>query len=85
MRQVDDTFIEQFQVLTGERGDGQKSRSAIRRGELQPLASMKLKSKQLTAAPTMADYNALQEDVANIHKALTLISNLYGNAKLPKP
>lgn len=76
---------ERFQVLTGERGDKNKSQSAIRRGELQALASLGLKSKQLTAAPTMADYNALQEDVDNIFRALTLISNLYGNAKLPKP
>lgn len=76
---------ERLEVLLGERGDSNKSRSAIRRGELQALASLDLKSKQLTAAPTMADYNALQEDVANIFKALTLISNRYGNAKLPKP
>lgn len=76
---------ERFEVLTGQRGDNNRTQSAIRRGELQPLATLGLKSKQLTAAPTMADYNALQEDVANIHKALTLISNLYGNAKLPKP
>ncbi len=76
---------ERFQVLTGERGDKGKTQSAIRRGELQALASLGLQSKQLTATPTMADYNALQEDVANIYKALTLISNLYGNAKLPKP
>lgn len=76
---------ERLEVLTGERGDKSRTRSAIRRGELQALASLGLKSKQLTAAPTMADYNALQEDVANIYQALTLISNLYGNAKLPKP
>lgn len=76
---------ERLEVLTGERGDDKKSRSAVRRGELQALASMGLKSKQLTAAPTMADYNALQADVAAVFKALTLISNYYGNADLPKP
>lgn len=85
MRQVDDAFIEQLQVLLGERGEKTKPNSAVRRIELQALASLKLKSKQLTGAPTMADYNALQDDVATIFQALTLISNLYGNAKLPKP
>lgn len=76
---------ERLEVLLGERGDDKKSRSAVRRIELQALASLGLQSKQLTAAPTMDDYNALQADVANIYKALTMISNLYGNAKLPKP
>lgn len=76
---------ERIEVLLGERGDAKKSRSAVRRIELQAIASLGMKSKQITAAPTMDDYNALQQDVANIFEAITLISNLYGNAKLPKP
>ena len=76
---------ERLEVLIGERGEKTRPRSAVRRGELQALASLGLQSKQLTAAPTMADYNALQKDVDNIFKALTRISNLYGNADLPKP
>lgn len=76
---------ERIEVLLGERGDAQKSRSAVRRIELQAIASLGMKSKQITAVPTMDEYNALQQDVANIFEAITLISNLYGNAKLPKP
>lgn len=76
---------EQVQIMTGERGGADKSRTFIRRGELRPLAglSTQMKSKQITAAPTAADYNALQADVAAIYQAFVLISNTLGNAKIP--
>ena len=74
---------ETIEKLSGERGDSLKSNSAIRRMELRALAGMKMRSKQVTAAPTAADYNALQEDVASIYNALSRISNRLGNADVP--
>ena len=74
---------EKVEILTGERGPAQKAMSAIRRGELQPLASIALQSAQVAAAPTQDEFNALQADVQTIATALTGLSNLFGNAKLP--
>lgn len=75
---------ETVEKLAGIRGDSTKSQSAVRRSELRALASLKLKSAQVTAAPTQADFNALQTDVSNIFKALQRISNILGNANLPE-
>lgn len=74
---------ETIEKLSGERGDSLKSNSAIRRMELRALASMKMRSNPVTAAPTAADYNALQADVAAIYNALSRISNRLGNADVP--
>ena len=74
---------ETIEKLSGKRGDSLKSNSAIRRMELRALASMQMRSKQVTASPTAADYNALQEDVASIYNALSRISNRLGNADVP--
>jgi hypothetical protein len=79
-----DRIREKVELLTGERGDKTKTKSAVRRGELQVLASLKMQSAQISAAPTQADYNALQADVAAIFNALQKISNIYGNTELPK-
>lgn len=75
---------EKVEKFTGERGDKEKTLTAIRRGELRAFASMKMNSSQVTAAPTQADYNALQKDVANIVQALQKISNILGTADVPK-
>ncbi len=77
--------MEKLDRLSGVRGDTAKSQSAVRRSELYPLASITLSSKQVTAAPTQAEYNALQSDVAKIFNALKRISNILGNATLPEP
>ena len=74
---------ETVEKLSGERGDSLKSNSAIRRAELRALASMSMRSKQVTAAPTAAEYNALQADVAAVYNALSRISNRLGNADVP--
>jgi len=78
-------IAEKVEVLTGERGDANRSLSSLRRGELIPLASLatSLKSKQISGTPTAADYNALQQDVEAIYGAFVLLSNLLGNARLP--
>lgn len=75
---------EKVEKLTGERGDATKSLSAIRRSELRALASLTLQSAPVTAAPTMAQHNALQADVASIFAALSRISNALGTASIPK-
>lgn len=75
---------ETVERISGQRGDATKSASAVRRSELRPLASLTMRSKQITAAPTQADYNALQADVGNIFRALQRISNILGNATLPE-
>lgn len=75
---------EKVEKLTGERGDASKSLAAVRRGELRTLASLSLKSSQISASPTQADYNALQADVATIFNALSRISNALGTAKIPR-
>lgn len=75
---------EKVEKLTGERGDASKPLAAIRRGELRSLASVTMQSSPVSAAPTAADFNALQTDVANIFASLARISNLLGNASIPK-
>ncbi|KDR25966.1 hypothetical protein [Caballeronia zhejiangensis] len=56
---------EKLEVLAGDRGDRKKA--AVRRGD---IATTRMRSKQLTAAPSAADFNALQADVAAIWKML---------------
>ena len=73
---------EKVEKLTGERGDTTNSLSAVRRSELRVLPA--LQSKQVAAAPTAADFNALQADVASIFAVLARISNALGTASIPK-
>jgi predicted nucleic acid-binding Zn-ribbon protein len=75
---------EKLEKLTGERGDANKTLSAVRRQELQALASLTMQSTQVAAAPTQAEFNALQADVEIIFKTLASISNRLGNATIPK-
>lgn len=75
---------EQLELLTGERGAQGRPLSAVRRQEIANLAKLTMKSSQISAAPTQDDFNALQEDVANVVKALTQISNIFGTARITK-
>lgn len=75
---------EQVQLLAGERGSADKAKTAVRRGELRALASLKMQSGPVSAAPTQADFNRLQADVAAIYEAFVQISNLLGTARIPK-
>ena len=63
--------IEKLEVLDGSRR-GNRDKAAVRIEDLRELLqiSNKLRSAQLTAAPTMADFNALQKDVEDISKRL---------------
>jgi hypothetical protein len=75
---------EQIELLTGERGGLDRAKTAVRRGELRTLASLKMQSGQVSAAPTQDDFNRLQADVAAIYAAFVQISNILGNARIPK-
>ena len=79
-----DRIKEKVEKFTGERGDTAKSLTAIRRSELNTLVNQTLQSAQVSAAPTAAQFNALQKDVAAIFAALKKISNTLGNADIPK-
>lgn len=79
-----DRIKEKVEKMTGERGDAKKPLSTIRRSELNALASLSLKSGTVSTTPTAAEYNALQTDVSNIFEALQRISNILGNATIPK-
>lgn len=74
-----ETLKIKFERLNGERGDDKRSQAAVRRIDLQVLGTVEMKSGQVSAAPTQADFNALQSDVATIFKALQRISNVLGN------
>lgn len=65
---MDQVNLEKLQTLNGERGD--KRRAAVRRGDVATLSDVQMKSKQLTAAPTLADYNNLQADLARVWSLL---------------
>ena len=79
-----DRIKEKVEKFTGERGDALKPLSAVRRSELATLASVTLQSSPVSGTPTAAQYNALQNDVVVIFNALKRISNVLGNADIPK-
>ncbi|CUX20304.1 MULTISPECIES: hypothetical protein [Agrobacterium tumefaciens complex] len=67
--------LEKLEVLDGSRR-GNRDKAAVRIEDLRELLqiSNKLKSAQLTAAPTMTDFNALQKDIEDISKRLNGIA-----------
>lgn len=75
---------EKVERLCADRGADKKPLSAVQRGELLALASIGMKSTTVSSTPTADEYNALRTDVKNIFDALKKISNLLGNADIPK-
>ncbi len=63
--------IEKLEVLDGSRR-GNRDKAALRIEDVRELLQIngKLRSVQLTGAPTMADFNALQKDLEDISKRL---------------
>ncbi len=63
--------IEKLEVLDGSRR-GNRDKAAVRIDDMRELLQIgtKLRSAQLTGAPTMADFNALQKDIEDISKSL---------------
>ncbi len=63
--------IEKLEVLDGSRR-GDRSKAAVRIEDLRELLQIrnKLQTTQLTAAPTMADFNSLLKDIEDISSHL---------------
>ena len=63
--------LEKLEVLDGSRR-GNREKAAVRIEDVRELlqVSTKLRSVQITAAPTMADFNALQKDLEDISNRL---------------
>lgn len=80
VRKEFDRVKEKVEKLTGERGDATKSQAAVTRANLRTLASIEMLSAQVSAAPTQAEHNALQRDVATLFDALKRISNVNGTS-----
>ncbi len=78
MSVLDPLQIEKLEVLAGSRKPGEKRKAAIRIEDLQQLAdySYKLKSGEVSGAPTMAQHNALAADVRHIHQTLQSLSSV---------
>jgi len=72
---------EKVELLTGDRGATKSPLASVRREDFVPIASLasSMQSAQVTSAPTAADFNALQKDVAALYGALVQVSNLLGN------
>jgi hypothetical protein len=70
--------VQSIQELAGLRGqltDGTRPREAVRHEDLGAIARMsEMKSKQVSAAPTAADYNALRDDVRMLFEAMRTIA-----------
>lgn len=58
------TVVERVQTMNGDRGAGDGSQRAVRRGDIGGVGVVTLTSAQVAAAPTQAEFNALQADVA---------------------
>lgn len=72
--------VQQLQELSGLRGqasDGTRPREAIRRADVGAITRMPaMKSKPVTAAPTVDDFNALRDDVRAIYEALAALAQV---------
>lgn len=68
---MNNEHLEKLEVLDGSRR-GTREKAAVRIEDLNELLRIggKLQTKQLTAAPTMDDFNALQRDLENISTRL---------------
>lgn len=67
--------LEKLEVLDGSRR-GNREKAAVRIEDVRELLQIgnKLRSKQLTAPPTMADFNALQKDIEDISNRLNSVA-----------
>lgn len=69
---------EKVAVLSGERGSGGKAMTASALAPLSNIASS-LNAKEITAAPTAADFNALLKDVKSLQTQLVAIAQGISN------
>lgn len=70
--------VQKMQALTGARGrtsTGAYPLKAVARQDLGAFATVAaMQSKQLTSAPTMADFNALQADISSVFSLLAAVA-----------
>jgi hypothetical protein len=77
-------LTEKLEVLDGSRRGGDKSKSAVRVEDVKELLLLiEVKTKTLTAAPTMANFNDLLDDVREISTRLTAIAKAIQKKQLP--
>lgn len=77
MNQLDRDFKrikEQVETLTGERGPQNKPGAAVLRGDLAAFAKRPIVSSQVTATPTLDQFNALQADMAALYAAVLALA-----------
>lgn len=78
MNELNSIDLEKLEVLDGSRRRNREARlrAAVRFQDLDAILATPrdLQSKQITAAPTQADYNALQADLASVHRRLLALS-----------
>lgn len=68
---------EKLEVLDGSRAGANRRRAAVRIEDLEPILEVPtLKSSNVTATPTVADFNALRADVKALSDTLNAISNV---------
>lgn len=76
--------IEQLEILTGER-QGPRDNAAVRIVDFKDLLEIEqFQSKELTAAPTMEDFNKLVRDARKISQALNAVALAIGKRKIRK-
>lgn len=73
--------IEILEELDGSRSRAARKRAAVRIAAFDALLQLptRIQSSQVTAAPTQAQHNALQGDVAAIHRALRAVADAIRN------
>lgn len=75
---LDERMVQALQALAGLRGEpGSTARpkAAVRRSDLGAIGQIQpMGAKEVSAAPTAADFNALRQDVRRILEALSIIA-----------
>ncbi len=71
---------EKLQILTGERGDQNKTKSAVRRTDISGVGNITMTATRAVGdPPTKAEFDALVDDVTAIYAVLNRIA---GNLKV---
>lgn len=84
MSAFENRHIEMLEILTGER-QGPRDNAAVRIADFLDLLEIdQFQSKELTAAPTMADFNKLVRDTRKISQALNAVALAIGKRKIRK-
>lgn len=75
---IDERAVQDLQVLAGLRyqpGDTKRPREAVRRGDLSVIGRMQeMEAKEASGTVTVADFNALRQDVRRLFEVMALIA-----------